>query len=229
MKLYLPLFLSTLFSIYSSIGMAQDYLFDVEVIGVEDGLPEREVYDMVVDKKGYLWISTQGAISRYDGNQFKTYTAQTLNIGEYNQTSLVVDEQNNIWYIEHTDLEKNSGVIDPFRDSVLTIEQYTDGLFHGKEVLNLNDTYQDPFCWFLTTQQGVIHAYKNGDFQKVYDGVRNEVQDLPYFESNNDKGENWVLQGKRAVRLAGKTPIDTFIIDKPYLNFWRVLQQILGI
>jgi len=200
MKLYLPLFLSTLFSIYSSIGMAQDYLFDVEVIGVEEG-----------------------AISRYDGNQFKTYTAQTLNIGEYNQTSLVVDEQNNIWYIEHTDLEKNSGVIDPFRDSVLTIEQYTDGLFHGKEVLNLNDTYQDPFCWFLTTQQGVIHAYKNGDFQKVYDGVRNEVQDLPYFESNNDKGENWVLQGKRAVRLAGKTPIDTFIIDKPYLNFWRVL------
>jgi len=66
-----------------------------------------------------------------------------------------------------------------------------------------------------------MYNYKNGNFQKVYDRVRDKIQGIPHFESNSDKGENWVLQGNRAIRLEGETPIDTFIINKPHLNFWR--------
>ena len=35
-----------------------------------DGLPTKEVYDLHVDKKGYLWIAHDLGITRFDGLNF---------------------------------------------------------------------------------------------------------------------------------------------------------------
>ncbi|MCB0374737.1 MAG: hypothetical protein KDD04_02340, partial [Sinomicrobium sp.] len=40
------------------VASAQDYLFDTEVINVEDGLPHRNTYGIVQDKEGFIWVST---------------------------------------------------------------------------------------------------------------------------------------------------------------------------
>ena len=41
---------------------------------VEDGLPQSQVYDMVQDHQGYLWLATQGGgLARFDGSDFKVY------------------------------------------------------------------------------------------------------------------------------------------------------------
>lgn len=41
---------------------------------LEDGLPQSQVYDMVQDTIGYLWLGTQGGgLCRFDGEDFKIY------------------------------------------------------------------------------------------------------------------------------------------------------------
>lgn len=42
---------------------------------MDDGLPQNYVEDMMKDSKGFLWISTGGGITRYDGYEFVTFNA----------------------------------------------------------------------------------------------------------------------------------------------------------
>jgi|AP82_1055514.scaffolds.fasta_scaffold240243_2 hypothetical protein len=45
--------------------------------GIEDGLPGLDVYAVLVDREGLLWFGTDGSgVSRYDGNEFKTFTTR---------------------------------------------------------------------------------------------------------------------------------------------------------
>ncbi|HRX29955.1 MAG TPA: two-component regulator propeller domain-containing protein, partial [Saprospiraceae bacterium] len=39
----------------------------------DDGLPSSEVYDVLQDRDGYMWFSTDNGLSRFDGYEFKNY------------------------------------------------------------------------------------------------------------------------------------------------------------
>jgi len=39
----------------------------------DNGLPQNSVRQVVIDKKGFLWLGTQGGIVRFDGSHFKIY------------------------------------------------------------------------------------------------------------------------------------------------------------
>ena len=39
----------------------------------KEGLPNMTIYDILQDKKGYIWLGTDGGIVRYDGTQFDTF------------------------------------------------------------------------------------------------------------------------------------------------------------
>ena len=39
----------------------------------EDGLSDNYVHDIIKDKQGYLWVSTQNGLNRFDGVEFKTF------------------------------------------------------------------------------------------------------------------------------------------------------------
>lgn len=43
-------------------------------LGVNEGLPSSEAYDVVQDFKGYMWIGTDMGLVCYDGYEFKTFT-----------------------------------------------------------------------------------------------------------------------------------------------------------
>ena len=226
MKFYQTLFLYLTLGIACSTMSAQTYLFDLEVIGVENGLPEREVYDLVVDKKGYLWISTQGAISRYDGNHFKTYTYRQLNINEYRPASLAVDEHNNIWYVEHQLLEGNnhSGVINTSNDSIYTLESYTNGVFKSKNIHSLNCAFENPNLWYLTSHEGSIYEYKNGSFKEIYtleivDAIKTAIHCEP-----NGKGAHWIIHNNKIINLQHKQPRDSFMFKEEHISLVKVDQ-----
>jgi ligand-binding sensor domain-containing protein len=40
----------------------------------EQGLPSTEVYDIIQDKKGYIWVSTDRGVARFDGYSFESFT-----------------------------------------------------------------------------------------------------------------------------------------------------------
>ncbi|MCC6838432.1 MAG: hypothetical protein IT234_07845, partial [Bacteroidia bacterium] len=39
----------------------------------EDGLPSSEVYQIIQDSKGYMWIGCDAGLYRYNGFEFKAY------------------------------------------------------------------------------------------------------------------------------------------------------------
>ena len=69
--------------------------------GLNDGLSQACVYQMRQDVNGFLWMGTQGELSRFDGSVFKNYyhdpkKSGTIN-AKYTAFGLVEDSLHNIW------------------------------------------------------------------------------------------------------------------------------------
>jgi ligand-binding sensor domain-containing protein len=41
---------------------------------IEDGLPSNQVFDVIQDDDGFLWIATDRGVSKFDGKKFINYT-----------------------------------------------------------------------------------------------------------------------------------------------------------
>ena len=73
-----------------------------------EGLPTKEIYDLHVDKKGYVWIAHELGLSRYDGLNFLNFTNPALT--DMHMNDIVEDREGRIWchnssgqvlYVEH--------------------------------------------------------------------------------------------------------------------------------
>ena len=45
--------------------------FAIHQYGVEDGLSSSFIYDITQDQEGFIWISAEGGLCRFDGNKFE--------------------------------------------------------------------------------------------------------------------------------------------------------------
>ncbi len=52
---------------------ASDNQFFFRSLDSKDGLSENRINSIYQDKKGFIWIGTDGGLNRYDGHDFKTY------------------------------------------------------------------------------------------------------------------------------------------------------------
>lgn len=63
----------------------------------DQGLPSSEVYDVICDQKGFVWISTDRGVSRFNGYTFENfYTSDGLTDNVI--TELFEDKHNRIWF-----------------------------------------------------------------------------------------------------------------------------------
>jgi len=63
---------------------------------VEDGLPSMEVYDVLQDSAGYIWLASNTGLARYDGYHFIQYTTKD---GLPNNDVIEIDYVNNILWL----------------------------------------------------------------------------------------------------------------------------------
>jgi hypothetical protein len=61
----------------------------------ETGLPSNEVYKVIQDEFGYIWMGCDAGLYRYDGFEFKKYVSSKQNSNAI--SFLVTDRFNNIW------------------------------------------------------------------------------------------------------------------------------------
>ncbi len=91
-------FTSWCFMVYSL--KAQEH-YRSEQWGLKDGLSQACVFHMLQDTNGFLWMGTQGGLSRFDGSTFKNFyhdpkKSGTIN-AKYTANGLVEDSLHNIW------------------------------------------------------------------------------------------------------------------------------------
>ena len=84
----------SIFLVFSGFGFSQNpYTISIDKSA---GLPSNSVYDIFQDSKGFMWFATGKGLCRYDGTNFKTFTAdcQTSKSGSCIQE----DAFGRIWY-----------------------------------------------------------------------------------------------------------------------------------
>lgn len=79
---------------FTGIVFAQQYNFTN--YSIEQGLLQSQVNAMLEDSKGYLWIGTNGGLSRFDGIKFTNYTSEN-GLSDNHVKAICEDNHNNIW------------------------------------------------------------------------------------------------------------------------------------
>ncbi|MBK7817430.1 MAG: hypothetical protein IPJ60_07595 [Sphingobacteriaceae bacterium] len=66
----------------------------------KNGLPSNEVYYLLSDSKGYIWICTDAGLVKYNGNTFKQFNSAN---GLPDNTIFQVKEDRfgRIWYVSY--------------------------------------------------------------------------------------------------------------------------------
>jgi ligand-binding sensor domain-containing protein/serine phosphatase RsbU (regulator of sigma subunit) len=85
--LLIPLFFATF-------ANAQEYKFNV--FTQEQGLPQPYVYDLVQDKRGFLYIGTGDGLAMYGGKKMAKYTKKD-SLSENYCSALFLDSKQNLW------------------------------------------------------------------------------------------------------------------------------------
>ncbi len=179
---------------------AQEYIFDVEHINVEEGLPDRRVLNILQDKKGFIWVSTPGAISRYDGYHFKSYSSDFLGIRGNTAVKFAVDQQNNLWYREVIYSNKiKVGIIDLEADSLLSIGDYTKGLFTAKDIAAFSTDRLNRAIFYIGTKDGTIYKYDDGFV--IISRQEAVLNDVFSCEQAAD-GSYWLLNDGKVVNIS---------------------------
>ncbi len=58
-------------------GMARSQIYYFDNYNVSEGLAQSKVFTIIQDRQDYLWLGTEGGISRFNGAYFENFTSET--------------------------------------------------------------------------------------------------------------------------------------------------------
>lgn len=64
---------------------------------IRNGLSQNTVYQILQDKKGFMWFGTKDGLNRYDGISFRVYKKENSGLDRNFITALYEDAEGNIW------------------------------------------------------------------------------------------------------------------------------------
>ena len=133
-------------------GFTQHYSFTN--YSLEEGLPQSEVSSLIQDKKGNLWLGTNGGgLSRFNGKQFISYN-NDHGLADNNIRSLFQDKNENIW------IGTSVGI----------------SVFNGINFINYSEKDSLPIARYFQIQEGV-----DGKIWAI--GIKNKQRTLVYLEN----------------------------------------------
>ncbi|MDP4176320.1 MAG: two-component regulator propeller domain-containing protein [Bacteroidota bacterium] len=148
-KSFIPLLITLVLS--TTISFLHGQQLAVKNYTTEDGLVQSSVYALLQDKDGYLWLGTEGGISKFDGGRFFNYsTNDGLPVNFI--SSIYQDRKGTLWF------GGNNGIILNYNKNRFTT-------FSAKKHLKsiINCIYEDKTgnLWFCTDGDGVAKLVQN--------------------------------------------------------------------
>jgi ligand-binding sensor domain-containing protein len=122
-------------------AFAQQYNF--RNLSVKEGVAQSQVYALLQDSRGYLWMGTRGGgLTRYDGMNMKTFTVKDGLVNNY-VFCIKEDKQHNLWIGTNNGLSEYNGVqfknLKPLGDSGQIWVQHIDFDKDGRKWLATNE------------------------------------------------------------------------------------------
>ncbi|WP_367390802.1 ATP-binding protein [Lewinella sp. LCG006] len=101
-----------------------DYTLEISLWAKEDGLPSWHIFDIIEDRRGYLWLGTDVGLVRFDGNSFTTYSGVKFGLRSDRVGRIAEDVNGNIWLFCSLGEDRFFDVFDPIEESAIPLEVY---------------------------------------------------------------------------------------------------------
>ncbi|NOY38473.1 MAG: SpoIIE family protein phosphatase [Chlorobi bacterium] len=187
---------------------AQHYFFDT--YGVEQGLSSSKVYCILQDKRDFVWLGTEGGVSRFDGRSFKDYSSEQ-GMASSGVFSVLEDSRGNLWFGH---LDGGLTRYDGFRFENITF----DSVQIKGDITSITET-RNHRLWITTTASGAFLISQPfgepGDMKikqyKGSEGLSDQVfgsfmtrdstyyclteVGINYYNPEKDRFENFILKG----------------------------------
>ena len=192
---------------------------------VDSGLPQLSVLSVVQDRDGFLWIGTQGGITRFDGVSFDVFDrARSGGVDTSDASTSLVDRRGRIWFgTQHGAVLHESGrfrlvssVVGPISINGLAEDADGEPLFatsgglmvYADGVLRARGDDTQPA--FAVLRRGAeVWTGETGALVREIDGVQNPIA-LPRAFANarvtrhaDEHGVLWIGTTQGLLRLAG--------------------------
>lgn len=96
--------------LFSLTAYAQNIIPRFEHFGVNEGLPHSSVYNIIQDKRGFMWFGTPDGLCRYDGSVLVGYKYNSQSpddvINNFVRGKLFEVKTGNIWYSNESGIYK---------------------------------------------------------------------------------------------------------------------------
>ena len=169
-----------LFILTASIGFARDPL-SFEHLTIKDGLANNSVRAIFQDKEGYLWIGTLNGLSRYDGQQFKTfgYTHGDSNSISNNKVrDIIQDGAGYIWVLTY---DNQAHRFDPGSETFINFPAALGGPCADCSIYIIYES-SPGVIWMNLAGEGCVRVVSSPDTPKYSATLFNKMNSLP---SNN--------------------------------------------
>ncbi len=191
--------LSYLIGISTSI-MSQDIdleNFVVTHFGMNEGLPQSSVNDIIQTKDGYIWLATYGGLVRFDGNTFTNYNrSNTPGMIADRIIELFEDADGGIWYFP----ENATTILTRFKNG--KVESYS----LEESFPTLLHMYLDEkgLLWLIAYNN--VYKFNNNKFVQVI--VSND-DSLTEVALNNNDGV-WLASGKKVLKTISDKAVQIY-------------------
>ncbi len=165
---------------------------------VEDGLSSNTVRCVLQDKKGFIWIGTEGGLNRFDGLTFRNFlniAGDTTSLGNNYVYTLLEDAKSNLWI----GTDHGVSIFNPRSER-----------FHGFRTKTTSGTAittnvqeitldADSCLWFATMGQGVFRYDPRKDLLEQYSPNGNDPFFMKYthYVYADKNGRIWVSSNQR--------------------------------
>ncbi len=203
MKAELRWILPVICLLYSIPLNAQQY--SLQHFGVNEGLIQSDVNQIIQDNKKYIWIATNSGISRFDGLKFKNYyipISETVN-------DIVEGDQHEIYAL----MKKGIGMI---RNDSIYLYNFDTDMQLGK---CSNLIFKDKMLWMITNQGLTIF---DGKSFKVIFALKNEELNAIWF-TVDDNNVTWIEDSDRNIWFTENNKLIRFDVDGSALRNGREL------
>ncbi len=175
----------------NSTAFSQQSEIKFEHISIEQGLSQSTVTDIVQDKIGYMWFSTENGLNRYDGYNFKIYTTEPGNSNSISSNFinvLYVDRNNFLWIGTNYGLNKydpSSNVFTRFQ-----YDRYSQNGISGNSITSVTEDNEGNI-WAGTEENGLNKYDLKEDKFTVFENIPRISTLL-----NDKDGNIWIGAGE---------------------------------
>lgn len=184
--------------------------FSFRHLGTSDGLIQGSNYYFLEDTKGFIWISSQGGLNRFDGQTLKSYTHDPVDkhsIGKGEIRGLAEAPDGNIWLGSEVSLNKYVRATDRF-ESYFLKDKRGQLLLSQHHVVHADSSK----VIYLNDQEGLVEMfYKTGKKQVLFKNAEfaySSRSDIVYFDQ--DEQTIWLLLSVGLIKINLITGKKTF-------------------